>query len=149
MPTTIYFSGAISAGRADAAQYGRIIDALEREGYRVLAGAVAAEHVGAHGEDIEAAEIFARDLRWLDEADVLVAEVSMPSTGVGYEIGYARYVRDIPVICLYRPAYTKRCTAMVAGDARIHLIAYEELEEMLPRLLESLRTPRRLPDRLP
>jgi nucleoside 2-deoxyribosyltransferase len=149
VPSTIYFSGSISSGRQDVATYRRIVAALEQEGHRVLAGVVTAEEIGDHGERQSPEEICARDLRWIDEAELLVAEVSVPSTGVGYEIAYARYRRDLPVICLYRPAFTKRCTAMVAGDRGIELITYEELETMLPNLLESIRRAARYPDRLP
>ena len=138
MALTIYFAGAISGGRGDVAQYREIVSALERDGHRVLAGAVAAEHVGSDGERLESQAIFERDIGWIEQADVLVAEVSMPSTGVGYEIATARYRRDIPVICLYRPAYTKRCTAMVAGDRKIELIEYDDAAEMLGRLRAAL-----------
>ena len=138
MALTIYFAGAISGGRGDVAQYREIVSALERDGHRVLAGAVAAEHVGSDGERLESQAIFERDMGWIEQADVLVAEVSMPSTGVGYEIATARYRRDIPVICLYRPAYTKRCTAMVAGDRKIELIEYDDAAEMLGRLRAAL-----------
>lgn len=135
---TIYFAGAISGGRSDVAHYRQIVSALENDGHRVLAGAVAAEDVGADGELLDASAIFERDMRWVAEADVLVAEVSMPSTGVGYEIATARYRHGIPVICLYRPAYTKRCTAMVGGDSGIELIEYAETAEMLSRLRSAL-----------
>ena len=138
MPLTIYFAGAISGGRGDVAHYRELVAALERDGDRVLAGAVAAEHVGADGERLESQAIFERDMLWIEEADVLVAEVSMPSTGVGYEIATARYQRNIPVICLYRPAYTKRCTAMVAGDLGITLIEYADNPDMLSRLRAAL-----------
>ena len=137
-PLTIYFGGAISGGRADVAHYREIIAALEADGHRVLAGAVAAEHVGDSGESLESRAIFDRDIAWLSEADVLVAEVSMPSTGVGYEIAAARYRFDIPVICLYRPAYTKCCTAMVGGDRGVELIEYSDAAEMLSRLRAAL-----------
>src|SRR5207253_8530138 len=136
---TIYFAGAISGGRGDVAHYRAIVAALEGDGHRVLAGAVAAEHVGADGEALQSAAIFERDMQWIAHADVLVAEVSMPSTGVGYEIATARYRHDIPVICLYRPAYTKRCTAMVGGDAGIELIEYDDPAEMLSRLRAALQ----------
>jgi hypothetical protein len=135
---TIYFAGAISGGRGDVAHYRQIISALEADGHRVLAGAVAAEDVGADGERLESQAIFERDLGWLADADVLVAEVSMPSTGVGYEIAAARYRFATPVICLYRPAYTKRCTAMVSGDRGIELIEYSDVAEMLGRLRTAL-----------
>ena len=149
MPATVYFSGSITGGRADVAIYRAIIDALEGNGLTVLAGAVAAEDVGPAGEAIPRGEIFERDLRWLDQADLLVAEVSVPSLGVGYEVAYARYRRDIPVICLYRPGYSQRCSAMISGDPGVELIEYEDLGSMLPRLLESIRRASRYPDRLP
>jgi nucleoside 2-deoxyribosyltransferase len=147
--TTIYFSGAITGGRADLALYQRIVEALEAEGHHVLAGAVAAEHVGTGGENLHPPDICARDLGWLDEADLVVAEVSVPSLGVGYEIAYATRVRRIPVIALYRRAWTERCSAMISGDPGVQFLEYEDPEAMLPELLESIRRLRRYPDRFP
>ena len=138
MRLTIYFAGSITGGRADVDHYRAIVEALEADGHRVLAGAVAAEHVGPSGEALDACAIFERDVGWLAEADVLVAEVSTPSTGVGYEIASMRYRHGRPVICLYRPAFTARCTAMVAGDRGIELIEYERLDELLVRLRAAL-----------
>ncbi len=108
---TIYFGGAISGGRADVGHYRRIVDALLADGHRVLAGAVASEEVTAHGEPLDPGAIFTRDLGWIEESDVLVAE------GAGH---------------------TKRCSAMVAGDAGIELIEYDDAAEMLDRLRAAL-----------
>ncbi len=141
----IYFSGSITGGREDVAIYRRMIEALEADGHRVLAGAVAAEHIGDGGEALAQSDIFARDLRWLDECDLLVAEVSTPSHGVGYEIAYGRWSRKIPVIALYRRVRTRRCSAMIAGDPGIVFLEYEDAGEVL----ESLREAARYPDRLP
>ena len=139
MAPTIYFSGSISGGRDDAAHYRRIVGALESRGFNVLAGAVTS-HIGHAGEPLDARFIFERDLAWVAQSDVVVAEVSMPSTGVGYEIAAARYRYGIPVICLYRPAYTARCTAMVAGDEGVELIEYSDstFDEMLDQLVNKL-----------
>ena len=134
----IYFAGAISGGRADVGHYREIVRALEADGYCVLAGAVAAEHVGPGGEMLEACDIFERDIGWLSQADLLVAEVSVPSTGVGYEIATMRYRYEKPVVALYRPAYTSRCTAMVAGDRGIELIEYDSPADLLARLRQAL-----------
>ena len=147
MPLTIYFAGSISGGRDDAGHYRTLVKALEADGHRVLAGAVASETVGAGGEPLDSEAIFERDLRWIEEADLLVAEVSKPSTGVGYEIATARYRHKIPVICLYRPAYTKRCTAMVAGDRGITLVAYERLDEAAAALCSAVAKYRPPPPR--
>lgn len=140
MATTIYFSGSITGGRADVPLYRRIVEALEKDGYRVLAGSVAEEAVTDHGDDFDPCLVFTRDIGWIEQANILVAEVSTPSTGVGYEIAAARYRYHIPVICLYRPAYTKRCSAMVSGDMGIEVIEYDEagFATMLERLREAL-----------
>jgi hypothetical protein len=140
MAATIYFSGSISGGRQDVGLYRRIVDHLESKGHRVLAGAVATQSVSAVGETMGERAIFERDLAWIAEAaaagGVLVADVSVPSTGVGYEIAVARYRFDMPVIALYRPAYTGRCSAMVRGDAGIETIDYDEghLQDLFDRL---------------
>lgn len=140
MPSTIYFSGSISGGRRDVPLYRRIVAAMEADGHRVLAGNVIAD-IGDEGEPLEPGAILRRDLGWIDEADVLVAEVSMPSIGVGYEIAAARYRNRMPVIALYRPAHTRRCSAMVAGDEAIRLIEYgdDSVDEMLASLASALR----------
>ncbi len=145
MGATIYFSGSITGGREDVTLYRRVIEALEADGHRVLAGAVAAEDVGDGGEALARGEIFARDLRWIDECDLVVAEVSTPSHGVGYEIAYARWRRRIPVIALYRRGRTKRCSAMISGDPGVQFLDYEDVDTVL----ESLRGAVRYPDRLP
>lgn len=125
--------------------YRRIVEALEGEGHRVLAGMVTSTSVGHGGEALSSPEIFRRDMGWLEEVaaagGVLVAEVSRPSHGVGYEIAAARYRFGIPVICLWRPAFTRRCSGMIAGDEGIELIEYtdEMVDEMLARLSAALR----------
>ncbi|HEV8659614.1 MAG TPA: nucleoside 2-deoxyribosyltransferase [Thermoanaerobaculia bacterium] len=147
MPTTIYFSGSISGGREDVETYRTFVTALERAGHRVLAGTVAAAHVGSEGEALPACDIFDRDVAWLDEAarsgGLLVAEVSRPSNGVGYEIAMARYRYHMPVICLYRPAFTKRCSGMIAGDRSIQLIEYsdETVAAAIQELLDAVNKP--------
>jgi hypothetical protein len=145
VPRTIYFSGSISGGREDAALYRQIVAALAAEGHQVQAGMVTNTDVGPEGEGLPAGEIFRRDMRWLEEVatagGVLVAEVSRPSLGVGYEVAAARYRFGIPVICLWRPAFTRRCSGMIAGDPGIRLLEYTDqtMGEMLVRLSAALR----------
>ena len=97
----IYFGASIRGGRDDAATYKEIDSALQRY------GRVFTEHVGdlkleASGEGGNDREIHDRDLGWLEESDCLVAEVTTPSLGVGYEIATAIGWHK-PVLCLFRP----------------------------------------------
>ena len=95
----IYFAGSIRAGREDAAHYAYIIELLKRH------GTVLTEHIGnsaipLHGESLPASDIFSRDMAWLTDADAFVAEVTVPSLGVGYEIAAAERMQK-PALCLF------------------------------------------------
>ena len=69
-----------------------------------------------------------QDITWLLGSDVLVAEVSTPSLGVGYEIGRA-VERGINVLCLYRPRDGRRLSAMIAGCPDVTNVTYRNVEE--------------------
>ena len=130
----IFFSGSIRGGRDDAALYREVIDMLGAY------GDVLTEHVGA--EDVEAKEaavglsdedIYQQDVAWLRQADVVVAEVTTPSLGVGYELGRA-VARGTPVLCLYRPSGDHELSAMVRGNDDVTVEEYAEPAELEPVL---------------
>jgi nucleoside 2-deoxyribosyltransferase len=133
LPMKIYFAGSIRGGRGDAARYQQIIRLLRRH------GEVLTEHVGdagltALGEDGPSdAVIYERDMAWLTEADIVVAEVTIPSHGVGYEIARAEGL-DKPVLCLYRPGTGRRLSAMLAGNPRLRCAVYASVTELEPIL---------------
>jgi len=124
----IYFAGSIRGGREDAELYFQIIDYLK------IFGEVLTEHVGdvllsEMGDDgITDAFIHDRDFEWLKTADVLVAEVTTVSMGVGYEIGRAVEAGK-PVLCLFRPDSGKNLSAMIAGCTDLTVQNYQTLEE--------------------
>ena len=130
----IFFSGSIRGGRDDAALYQEVIDMLEGH------GDVLTEHVGA--EDVEAKEaavglsdrdIYQQDVAWLRQADAVVAEVTTPSLGVGYELGRA-VAWGKPVLCLYRPTGDHELSAMVRGNDDVTVEEYAEPGELKPVL---------------
>ena len=97
----IYFACSITGGRDDQKDYEKIVELLTCLGHEVptamLASANLDEMEGAH----DRFEVYERDTRWIRECDMIVAEVSTPSHGVGYEICYALN-QGIPVICMYQ-----------------------------------------------
>lgn len=135
---TIYFAGSISGGRGDQAIYSQIIEILKQH------GTVLTEHFGeaaltSAGENLADRDIHDRDLEWLRKADVLVAEVTTPSLGVGYEIGRA-VEWGKRVIGLYRPSQERRLSGMIAGCAGIMIHPYDEPSE-LPTILRLALNP--------
>jgi 2'-deoxynucleoside 5'-phosphate N-hydrolase len=131
----IYFAGSIRAGRQDADVYRQLINRLQ-EFCQVLT-----EHVGTDlpstGENIPSVDIYERDRGWIDEADIVVAEVTQPSTGVGYEIGYAE-THGKPVYCLYRQGAERRISAMVEGNPYCTILRYTDPDEVTDRLKKLL-----------
>ena len=90
----IYFAGAIRGGRYDAKLYKDIITYLGNKG-QVLTEHVGDQDLSNMGEkkDIDMA-IHKRDIKWLQSADVVIAEVTTPSLGVGYELGIAEKLKN-------------------------------------------------------
>ena len=43
--------------------------------------------------------IFKRDTYWIDQSNCMIADISNPSYGVGFEVGYGVYQKKIPIIC--------------------------------------------------
>lgn len=124
----IYFAGSIRGGRDDAALYHEIVELLGTYG-EVLTEHVADAELGVLGQDIGDQKIHDRDLAWLRDSDCLVAEVTTPSLGVGYEIAKATEWGR-PVLCLYRPAAGRSLSAMVAGSANVTVKEYESTSQL-------------------
>ncbi len=129
----IYFAGSIRAGRDDQELYHRLIQGLQQHGQ------VLTEHVGdpgltQWGDDGPSDQaIYDRDMAWLADADLVVAEVSTPSLGVGYELGRAVALGK-PVLCLYREQDGRRLSAMVSGNPQVVLAEYKAVAEALVRI---------------
>lgn len=122
----IYFAGSIRGGRADKDVYLKLIEYLRRY------GEVLTEHVGdaaiteSGGEDASDEEIYEKDMAWLREADALIAEVSTPSLGVGFEIGMAQSLGK-KVLCLFNPDCGRKISAMLSGNPSIKVGFYQTL----------------------
>jgi nucleoside 2-deoxyribosyltransferase len=94
-----YFAGAISAGRERQAVYAEMVHFLEMLGAEVLSAHVARADVLEYESKLPAEEIFQRDMRFIENCDGMIAEVSRPSLGVGYEIAMALTLSR-PTLCL-------------------------------------------------
>jgi nucleoside 2-deoxyribosyltransferase len=79
---------------------------------------------------VDPAEVYRRDIDWIDGCQAMIAEVSTPSHGVGYEIGYA-LSRGKPVLCCYREGIA--VSKMLTGnDARgLQVRAYQDDDQVI------------------
>ncbi|HAZ28893.1 MAG TPA: nucleoside 2-deoxyribosyltransferase, partial [Candidatus Magasanikbacteria bacterium] len=84
----IFFTAAIRGGREHQRNYQTIVSLLKTH------GTVFSDHVAndmpRHGETaISVEEVHARELERMEKSDVIVADVTTPSLGVGYLVGQA------------------------------------------------------------
>ncbi len=130
----IYFAGSIRGGRGDAPLYHSIISHLQQY------GTVLTEHLGdpnltASGEARTTSFIHDRDISWLEQAQMVVAEVTTASMGVGYELGYVAHYNKtaampVGVLCLFHPVVQTNLSAMVDGSRfGFDVRAYNSLDE--------------------
>jgi nucleoside 2-deoxyribosyltransferase len=127
MTNKIYFAGSITGGRDDKEIYSELIKYLKKYG-EVLSehiGHPGLTNLGELGKTPE--EVFDRDMAWLNEADVVVAEVTTPSLGVGFEIGRADMLNK-KVLCLYRNTPGRILTRIISGNKKISVKTYTSLK---------------------
>lgn len=128
----IYFAGSIRGGQADVELYARIIAYLKSRGHVVLT-----EHVGKPsslmGEEGKTDfDIYEQDMAWLRESDMVIAECSTPSLGVGYELCYAER-HGKPAHVFYNSA-RGTLSAMLTGDEHFGIHYYTTEDELFAEL---------------
>ncbi len=115
----IYFSCSLTGGRSDERIYAHIVDHLLAQDFEVPTEHLARPEVMELEKVVDAVEVYQRDIEWIEACDAVVAEVSTPSHGVGYEIAYALTVGK-PVLCCYREGV--RVSKMITGNRTSGLV---------------------------
>ena len=135
----IFLSGSIRGGKQLLETYRLMYDTLEETGAEVFCWHVADPELEKVEMEMTEEEIYSRDMGLLVKSDALIAEVTVPSTGVGYEICRA-LIKGIPVLCLHRPDAI--VSAMVLGnlDPLMEVRAYPT-EKLLKQIItDFIRT---------
>lgn len=123
----IYFACSITGGRDFESVYQVITRALVADSHEVPTAHLAESGIMALEAVIDPLEVYSRDVTWIRASDILIAEVSAPSHGVGYEIGYALGLGK-PVLALYKEG--QKISKMISGnpDSNLSVMAYEDPE---------------------
>lgn len=123
----IYFACSIRGGRDDAATYGSLVSYLKTR-TELLTEIFADQKLTTEGMNKPSKEIWKIDTDWVKECDGLIAEVTNPSLGVGYEIAKAEEWGK-PVLALFRKSETRKLSAMIDGSPDTQVVVYETIEE--------------------
>lgn len=127
----IYFAASIRGGRDYARDYKTIISQLSTYG-KVLTEHIADDNLDNRGENISENAIFEQDTGWLRESDIIVAEVTQPSLGVGYEIALGESLGK-RIICLFKQK-SGNLSAMIKGNRKLEVLEYTSVDELSAKL---------------
>ena len=104
--------GGVLAGRA-------ICERLLHHGHEVLTTHLLADDVDTAESQLTERDVFRRDLEWLTACDVVVAEASGSSYGVGFEVGYVlgrARASGQRVVLLYDTARRDKVSRLITGN---------------------------------
>jgi len=133
----LYFCASIRGELVSKPFLGKLIDHL-----RTNHGPVLTEHIAfdvCEKPDMTDRGIYERDVAWLKASDLVIAECSSASLGVGYELAYAESLGK-PILVLYRWPRPdgKKLSAMIAGSTYERLaVRMYETEEDVKRLMDE------------
>ncbi|MDE1822840.1 MAG: nucleoside 2-deoxyribosyltransferase, partial [Candidatus Micrarchaeota archaeon] len=124
-------------GRQDQEMYAKIVNHLKKHGDVLTEHVAMGPMLGLKEKDVSDQMIYDTDTNWLRESDVVVAEVTTPSIGVGYELGIAETLKK-PILCLFRPGKERRLSAMVSGNKWLLVKEYKGVQEAFKHIDDFL-----------
>lgn len=126
----IYFACSITGGRNEEKIYQLIVKTLQSDGHDVPTAYLSRPDVILLEDIVDPQEVYTRDIEWIDNCQALIAEISTPSHGVGFEISYA-LSKDKRVLCLHRQGI--RISKMLSGNNHpgIQIRTYQDEGEIV------------------
>jgi nucleoside 2-deoxyribosyltransferase len=137
----IYFACSITGGREFERIYQELTAALVMDGHEVPTAHLAESNVISLEAVVEPREVYERDVNWIRTAHAVIAEVSVPSHGVGYEVGFALNVGK-PVLCLFQN--DRKISKMISGNPhpQLYVLSYTDSTnaiELMRKFLADLK----------
>lgn len=124
----IYCAGPIKGNTTYQEIYSQIVEIVNSLDHTALSEMSSKFHSSI---PLSPKQIYARDLKWLDGSKLMIAEVSGPSLGVGFEISYALFVKNIPVLAVYHDQ-AGQISSMIAGcnDSKLLIKKYSSTDDL-------------------
>jgi 2'-deoxynucleoside 5'-phosphate N-hydrolase len=134
----IYFGFTVAGRRSSVEAAKRILAVLQAMGHEVLTSHLVEEDAWEADRRMPPQKIFARDMKWLAECDLFVAEVSGSSFGVGFETGYLLGGTTKRTILLYQRELEPTISLLITGNTLPNCVVVpysrvEELEDLVRR----------------
>src|SRR5277367_1067382 len=128
----IYFGFTVAGDRSAIETARRVVRLLEDWGHEVLTRHLVADNAWEADRQISPRDVYRRDMAWLEQCDLFIAEVSGSSFGLGFETGYLLGATKKRVILLYRRELQSRVSLLITGNSHANctLVPYTTVEEV-------------------
>ena len=128
----IYFGFTVAGDRSAVMAARKIVGLLEEVGHEVLTRHLVADNAWEADRSITPKEVYVRDMKWLEQADMFLAEVSGSSFGLGFETGYLLGATTKKVVLFYRREVEAKISLLITGNTHpnCRLAPYSELHEI-------------------
>jgi len=128
----IYFGFTVAGDRSQVTAARRLVELLETLGHEVLTRHLVNDNAAQMDRSITPEAVYERDMNWLRQCDMFVAEVSGSSFGLGYEAGYLLGSSDKKAVLFYRREAVGRISLLITGNTHpnCRLVPYSSPEEI-------------------
>jgi nucleoside 2-deoxyribosyltransferase len=139
----IYLACTVRGDRGAVAGLRGLVTGLERAGHTVLTKHLLDDDVEGAESALTERVVYERDIMWLEACDVLIADASGSSFGVGFEVGYVlgRSDRtDQQVVLLYRADRRDQISRLIVGNAhpRCRVVPYTAGAELVAAVVSVI-----------
>lgn len=137
----IYFGFTVAGDRSAVMVARKIVDILVEMRHEVLTRHLVEDNAWEADRRITPKEVYLRDMKWLEQCDLFVAEVSGSSFGLGFETGYLLGATAKKVVLFYRRDVENKISLLITGISHpnCRLAPYSSLDEVELWIRNNLR----------
>jgi len=128
----IYFGFTVAGDRSSMVAARKIVELVDQMGHEVLTRHLVEDNAWEADRLITPKEVYLRDMKWLEQCDLFIAEVSGSSFGLGFETGYLLGATTKKVVLFYRRDVETKISLLITGitHPNCRLAPYSDLNEV-------------------
>src|SRR5271154_1504946 len=128
----IYFGFTVAGDRSGIDTARKVVHLLEKMGHEVLTRHLVSDNAWEADRSISPQDVYRRDMDWLEQCELFMAEVSGSSFGLGFETGYLLGATEKKVVLFYRRAVETKISLLITGitHPNCRLVPYSDLDEI-------------------
>ncbi len=128
----IYFGFTVAGDRSTLETARGMVRCLEHLGHEVLTRHLVSDDARAADRLLGPQAVYERDMAWLEECDLFIAEVSGSSFGLGFEAGYLLGATQNKVVLIYKLSVEDKISLLITGNTHPNctLVPYSSLAEV-------------------